>query len=221
MMNKRNYSRELEKIISLSKNDRPKVMLHSCCGPCSSSVLEFLTQYFDVTLFWYNPNLYPEQEFQKRLNTQLELIQKMGLTERISVKICQWNSTEYYTAISGLEDEKEGGARCRACFLLRLEKCAQAAAEAGCDYFCSTLTVSRYKNAELINQIGEQVASIYGVKWLPSDFKKNNGENRSVELSVQYDLYRQQYCGCEFSLQARDEFKTANDANTSAGIKQE
>ena len=210
-MNKRNYSRELEKIISVSKDRRPKVMLHSCCGPCSSSVLEFLTQFFDVTLFWYNPNLYPEEEFQKRLNTQLELIQKMGLAGRVNVKICPWDSAEYYTRVSGLEDEKEGGARCKACFALRLEKCAQAAAEAGCDYFCSTLTVSRYKNAELINQIGEQVASVYGVKWLPSDFKKNNGENRSVELSELYDLYRQQYCGCEFSLRARKAFEAAND----------
>ena len=179
-------------------------MLHSCCGPCSSSVLEFLTQFFDVTLFWYNPNLYPEDEFQKRLNTQLELIDKMDLRGKVNVKICPWDSAEYYARVRGLEQEKEGGVRCAACFELRLEKCAQAAAESGCDYFCSTLTVSRYKNAELINRIGEKVAAVSGVKWLPSDFKKNNGENRSVELSEQYGLYRQQYCGCEFSLRARE-----------------
>ena len=185
-MNRRNYQKELEKIIARRGSKMPTVLLHSCCGPCSSSVLEYLTQYFEVTILWYNPNLFPEEEFQKRLETQRELLEKMGLGGKVHLLAEPWRSEEYYRVVTGLEKEPEGGKRCTECFRLRLTECAGIAAERGYDYFCSTLTVSRHKNAVLINTIGEEIAAKTGVPWLPSDFKKHDGENRSVELSEKY-----------------------------------
>ena len=202
-MNRRNYARELNKIIEKQGNRKPTVLLHSCCGPCSSAVLEFLTRYFKVTVLWYNPNLYPEEEFSRRYDTQLEIIEKMGLSQKVSVIYIPWKHEEYLSAVRGFETEPEGGKRCAECFRVRLSKCAIIAKEKKFDYFCSTLTVSRHKNALLINSIGEDVAEISEILWLPSDFKKNNGENRSVELSEKYGIYRQVYCGCEFSLSSR------------------
>ncbi len=186
---------------------RPTVLLHSCCGPCSSSVLEFLTEYFDVSLLWYNPNIYPEAEFEKRLDTQREVLEKMGFDKKVKLVYTPWSSEDYYSKIGGLENEPEGGKRCPECFRLRLRKCAQAAKELGYDYFCTTLTVSRHKDAVLINALGEEIAAQEGVKWLPSDFKKKDGENRSVELSEKLGIYRQLYCGCEFSYKRRLEPK--------------
>lgn len=183
----------------------PRVLLHSCCGPCSSSVLETLTQYFDVTLLWYNPNLYPEDEFERRFQAQTEIIEKMGLNDRVSIVAESYRSEDYYAQIKGLENEPEGGKRCEQCFRLRLTEAAKIAKRDGYDYFCSTLTVSRHKNAELINTIGEEIARTVGVKWLPSDFKKRGGEDRSVELSEKHGIYRQLYCGCEFSLRRREQ----------------
>jgi len=206
-MSTRNYSKELEKIIKHRYGARPRVLLHSCCGPCSSAVLEYLTKFFEVSLLWYNPNLYPEEEFNKRLSTQLELIGKMGLEDRVNVLSCQYRSDEYYAVISGLENEPEGGKRCTECFRLRLRECAEIARREGFDYFCTTLTVSRYKDAVRINTLGEEIASGVGIPWLPSDFKKNNGEMRSARLAAEYELYRQNYCGCEFSLQNRREYE--------------
>ena len=202
-MNRRNYQKELEKIIARRGPEKPTVLLHSCCGPCSSSVLEYLTQYFEVTILWYNPNLFPEEEFLKRLETQRELLEKMGLGEKVHLLAEPWRSEDYYRVVTGLEKEPEGGKRCVECFRLRLTECAGIAAERGYDYFCSTLTVSRHKNAVLINTIGEEIAAKTGVAWLPSDFKKRDGENRSVQLSEKYGIYRQVYCGCEYSLKAR------------------
>ena len=204
-MNRRNYQKELEKIISRYVEQKPTVLLHSCCGPCSSSVLEYLTQYFQVTILWYNPNLYPEEEYFKRLETQKELLEKMGLSEKVHLLTESWRSGEYYSAVAGYEEEPEGGRRCEKCFRLRLEECAKIAKLHGFDYFCSTLTVSRHKNAVLINSIGEATAQEVGILWLPSDFKKRDGENRSVELSEKYGIYRQVYCGCEYSLRARQQ----------------
>lgn len=181
------------------------MLLHGCCGPCSSSVLEYLTQFFDVTVLWYNPNLFPGEEFSRRYDTLRELIGKMGLTERVNVVFEEYRSEEYYRAVRGLENEPEGGKRCTECFRLRLKECAKIAAERGFDYFCTTLTVSRHKDAERINRLGEEIAAELGVRWLPSDFKKRNGENRSQELAELYGLYRQLYCGCEFSLRKREE----------------
>lgn len=203
-MNKRNYQKELERIIQKRGKKLPRVLLHSCCGPCSSSVLEYLTQYFDVTLLWYNPNLYPQEEFNRRFRAQTEIIEKMGLCDKVSILAEPWKSEDYYARIKGLENEGEGGKRCEECFKLRLLECARLAKHYGFDYYCTTLTVSRHKNAELINNLGEEIGRAAGVAWLPSDFKKRDGENRSVELSEKYGIYRQIYCGCEFSLKRRE-----------------
>ena len=201
----RNYQKELDRIIQKRGQKTPRVLLHSCCGPCSSSVLEYITQYFDVTLLWYNPNLYPKEEFDRRFKTQVELIEKMGLADKVDILAEPWKSEDYYRRVKGLENEPEGGKRCVECFRLRLLETARLAKHYGYDYFCTTLTLSRHKDAVLINTIGEEIAKAVGVSWLPSDFKKRNGENRSIELSEQYGLYRQLYCGCEFSLHKREE----------------
>lgn len=199
---KTNYQHELDQIIAAAQGERPSVLLHSCCGPCSSAVLEYLTQYFDVTLLWYNPNLYPEEEFRLRLDTQMQLIRAAGLEERVRVLALPWRSGEYYARVRGLEDEPEHGARCTECFRLRLEETARLAAQGGYDYFCTTLTLSRHKNAQLINALGQEIGRRFGAVWLPSDFKKQGRELRSTQLSKEYGLYRQNYCGCEFSLRA-------------------
>ncbi|MCI6488541.1 MAG: epoxyqueuosine reductase QueH [Clostridiales bacterium] len=201
----RNYQKELDRIIQKRGQKTPRVLLHSCCGPCSSAVLEYITQYFDVTLLWYNPNLYPKEEFDRRFKTQVELIEKMGLADKVNILAEPWKSEDYYRRVKGLENEPEGGKRCAECFRLRLLETARLAKHYGYDYFCTTLTLSRHKDAVLINTIGEEIAGAVGVSWLPSDFKKRNGENRSIELSEQYGLYRQLYCGCEFSLRKREE----------------
>lgn len=206
-MSTRNFSKELERIIKHRNGARPRILLHSCCGPCSSSVLEYLTKFFEVSLLWYNPNLFPEEEFNRRLSTQLELLGKMGLSDRVTLIPTDWRSCEYYDVIGGLESEPEGGRRCTECFRLRLRECARLAKEQGFDYFCTTLTVSRYKDALRINTLGEEIAAEVGIPWLPSDFKKNNGEMRSARLAAEYELYRQNYCGCEFSLQNRKEYE--------------
>ena len=202
-MNKRNFSAEMDRITEGFGDKRPSVLLHSCCGPCSSSVLERLTADFDVTILWYNPNLYPEAEYQKRLDTQIELLEKSGMKDKVRILVESWRNGDYYENIAGLENEPEGGRRCEKCFQLRLSETAKTAAENGFDFFCTTLTVSRYKNAPLINEIGEAAGIKAGVKWLPSDFKKHGGEQRSQALSREYGLYRQDYCGCEFSLRSR------------------
>ena len=202
-MNRRNYRRELDRIIEKQGDARPTVLLHVCCGPCSSSVLEYLTQYFELTLLWYNPNIYPEEEFQKRYDTLTKLLRDMGLSDRVHVLAEPWRSGEYYARVHGLEAEPEGGRRCTECFRLRLEETAAIAAERGFDYFCTTLTLSRHKDAVRINTLAEEIAQRTGARWLPSDFKKRDGENRSIELCEQYHVYRQLYCGCEYSLKAR------------------
>ena len=206
---KRNYQKELDGILRSLDGRRPRVLLHSCCGPCSSAVLEYLTRYFEVTLLWFNPNLYPEAEFEKRLATQRELIEKMGLSGTVAVLAEPWRSEEYEAAAAGLGDEPEGGKRCTACFRLRLEETAKRARQDGFDYFCTTLSLSRYKDAVRINALGEELAAAYGVAWLPSDFKKEGREQRSVQLSRQYGLYQQRYCGCRFSLRSREAHDSA------------
>lgn len=204
-MNRRNYQRELDRIIERQGGARPRVLLHVCCGPCSSSVLEYLTRYFDLTLLWYNPNIYPEAEFVLRRETLLKLVSDMGLADRVSILLEEHRSAEYFARTEGLEAEPEGGRRCTECFRLRLEETARIAAARGFDYFCTTLTLSRHKDAVRINTLAEEIAAREGVKWLPSDFKKRDGENRSIELCEQYHVYRQLYCGCKYSLQKREE----------------
>lgn len=200
----RNYSKELERIIQKRGNEFPRLLLHCCCGPCSTSVLEYLSRYFNISVLWYNPNIYPEAEFEKRFRTLIEVIQKMGLSDRVQVLAEPWNNNQYETRVKGLENEPEGGKRCEQCFRLRLLEAGKIAKRYNFDYFCSTLTVSRHKNAELINSIGEEISKAVGVPWLPSDFKKKDGENRSVEISERLGIYRQLYCGCRYSLSARE-----------------
>ena len=181
---------------------------------CSSSVLEYLTQYFEVTLLWYNPNLYPQEEFDRRFRTQVELIEKMGLADKVSVLAEPWKSEEYYARVKGLEEEPEGGKRCTECFRLRLLETAKLAKHYGFDYFCTTLTLSRYKDAVRINALGEEIGAMLGISWLPSDFKKQGREVRSSQLARQYGLYQQLYCGCEYSLHSREEYEARQAEKT-------
>lgn len=211
-MNRRNYRRELERLIEKLGGKRPALLLHSCCGPCSSSVLEYLSEYFSITLLWYNPNLYPEQEFHRRWEAQLQIIERMGLEDKVRILALPHRSEDYYSAVQGLEQQGEGGSRCKECFRLRLRECARLAKEMGFDYFCTTLSVSRHKDAVLINALGEEAAAEFQISWLPSDFKKRDGENRSVELSEKHGIYRQLYCGCEFSLRCREAGKPGGQA---------
>ena len=197
---RRNYQQELDGIIARQGEKHPRLLLHSCCGPCSAPVLEYLTRYFDVTLFWYNPNIWPQEEFDRRLEAQRKLIRAMGLEKRVQVVCEPRNSEEWYCATEGLEREPEGGRRCTECFRLRLRKAAAYAADNDFDCFCSTLTLSRHKDPLRINALGEQFAEAFGIPWLPSEFKKRGRELRSKQLCEQYDIYRQDYCGCEYSV---------------------
>lgn len=194
----KNYQLETDRVLAaLSPGVRPRLLLHSCCGPCSSYVLEYLTRYFDVTLLYYNPNIQPEAEYQKRLETQRVLLAEAF--PQVSVLACDYDAPAYAQAARGLEGEPEGGARCTACFRLRLDYAARAAAAGGFPWFCTTLTVSPHKDAERLNAIGAELGEQYGVRFLPSDFKKRDGYKRSIDLSRQYGLYRQEYCGCLYS----------------------
>ena len=192
-----NYQKQLDRIIS-KLTDRPRLALHSCCGPCSSYVMEYLSKYFDITLFYYNPNIYPEEEYQHRLSEQLRLCEIFG----IPTVPCDYDPERYEAYVRGLEQEPEGGARCTRCFLLRMEETARRAAAGGFDFFRTTLSVSPHKDAERINRIGDVLAARYAVRWLPSDFKKRNGYLRSTQLAREFGLYRQADCGCEFSRRA-------------------
>ena len=202
--------REMDRIIEKANGQRPRLLLHSCCGPCSSSCLELLVKYFDVSILWYNPNIYPVEEYNKRFATLVELVEKMELTDSVQILTEPYKSDVYYEAVKGLENEPEGGARCAKCFRLRLMETAKIAKQYGFDYFCSSLTLSRHKDAVLINSLGEDIGKVVGIQWLPSEFKKRNGENRSIELCEKFNLYRQLYCGCEFSLRNREEHEKQN-----------
>ena len=190
----------MDEIITRCGDEKPRLLLHSCCGPCSSSVLEDLTRFFRVTLFWYNPNIFPQEEFDRRLAAQKKLLQALDPAGEIEILEVPYDPSVWHRAIAGLEDEPEGGRRCTACFRLRLREAAQAAAEGGFDWFCSTLTLSRHKDPVRINALGEQLAGEFGVRWLPSEFKKRGRELRSKELCEQYGIYRQNYCGCQYSI---------------------
>ena len=193
-----NFQLEQENIIS--KLDHvPTLLLHSCCGPCSSHCLEVLSKHFSVTVLWYNPNIQPAEEFNLRLQNQEKLLKSLQTQNPVKLLVVDYNPNEFFEVAKGLEEEKEGGARCEKCFRLRLEKTAQIAKEQGIEFFTTTLTVSPHKNAELLNQLGCEIAEKYGTKFLPADFKKKNGYKRSIELSKQFDLYRQNYCGCVYS----------------------
>lgn len=202
-MNKRNYQRELEHIIEkLDGESAPSLFLHSCCAPCSSYVLEYLKSYFQITVFYYNPNISCQEEYQRRVEEQKRLIgsynqQKDGYS--IQIVEGDYQPELFFQETRGLEKCPEGGERCFICYRLRLEETARQASIGSYDYFATTLTISPLKNAEKLNEIGELLANEYQIPWLPSDFKKKNGYKRSIELSKQYELYRQDYCGCVFS----------------------
>ena len=221
-MQKTNFSRETEKIIkriSAGQKDVPRLLLHSCCAPCSSHVMEYLREYFALTVFYYNPNITVSEEYEKRLmeekrlieayNRQVEIQDFTGMhsspaAKRIGILEAPYDPEAWFAAVQGLEDCPEGGDRCSVCFEMRLRASARAAAGIGhslgrFDYFTTTLTISPLKNAMKLNEIGQRMAEEYGVSWLPSDFKKKDGYKRSIELSKEFDLYRQNYCGCVFS----------------------
>ncbi len=191
-----NYQNKMQEIIE-SLNFRPKLLLHSCCGPCSTTVLSLLASYFDITVLYYNPNIEPKEEYYKRKEEQIRFIKEFN-NEHIKFMDCDYNNQDFRSRVVGLEQEREGGARCAVCFKLRLEKTAEIAKALDFDYFGTTLTVSPHKNSEVINKIGALLETEYGVKYLYSDFKKKDGYKRSIELSKKYNLYRQDYCGCEF-----------------------
>lgn len=195
-MNKTNYDREEQKIVEGLKGCKPTLLLHVCCAPCSSACLERLKDHFKITVFFYNPNI-EDEEYLKRKN---ELIRFIGETGWATVCDCEHETDKFYTAVKGLEQCPEGGKRCEKCFRLRLERTACEAKKGGYDYFATTLTLSPLKDEQLINSIGYELEKEYSVKWLPSDFKKRNGYLRSLKLSEEHRLYRQNYCGCVYSL---------------------
>lgn len=198
-----NYQLELDKIINEIEARKagwpPKLLIHSCCAPCSSYVLEYLSNYFAITIYYYNPNIYPEEEYNRRVKEQDHLIQSMSLKYPVLFVEGEYEPKKYYEMIKGHEDDVEGGDRCSICYKLRLEEAARLAREGDYDFFTTTLTISPHKKAIKLNEIGEEMGAIYGVSFLPSDFKKRNGYKRSIELSREFDLYRQDYCGCVFS----------------------
>ena len=195
-----NLQRELEKIIEQNKKEgiRPSLLLHACCAPCSSYCIEYLNGHFEITLFFYNPNIFPAEEYTHRVNELKRLVREMGLN--IPVLEAENDTESFYALARGRENVREGGARCFDCYRLRLEKTAQLAKEKGFDYFTTTLSISPLKNAQKLREIGLELEGEYGVKNLPSDFKKKEGYKRSIELSKKYNLYRQDYCGCEYSV---------------------
>ena len=194
---KENYQRKTDEAVSALGGRKPRLLLQVCCGPCGSYVLEYLTRYFDVTVLYYNPNTQPLAEYEKRGDWLREV-----LTRYPDVKLmdCPYDGEAYEIVSKGMENEPEGGKRCTKCFELRLRETARRARAEGFDWFCTTLSVSPYKNADRLNRIGEALGEEYGVRFLPSDFKKRGGYQRSIELSKQWGLYRQEYCGCLYSL---------------------
>lgn len=197
-----NYQKETEAVLArhAAAGETPTLLLHSCCAPCSSYVLEYLSQYLSVTVFYYNPNIYPDEEYAHRVKEQQEFIRRFPARHPISFVEGRYEKERFYETVRGMEQLPEGGARCFACYELRLREAAKEARARGMDYFCTTLSISPLKNAEKLNAIGEQLAAEYGVRYLPSDFKKKNGYKRSIELSREYGMYRQDYCGCVFSV---------------------
>lgn len=200
-MNAVNYQKELDKILSeIKASDKlPKLLVHSCCAPCSSYVLEYLSPYFKITVLYYNPNISPIEEYEKRKAEQIRLINEGAWKNPIDIMDCDYEGDKYNAAVKGLENEPEGGARCKVCFGLRLEEAARLARANNFDYFVTTLSISPLKDARLLNGIGNKLGERYGIKYLPSDFKKREGYKRSIELSRKYNLYRQNFCGCKYS----------------------
>ena len=200
-----NFQLKLDEILKQINADTemtgkiPSLLLHSCCAPCSSYVLEYLSQYFLITIFYYNPNISEETEYRKRVEEQKRLISELPVVNKISFIEGNYDTNIFDTAIKGLEELGERTARCYACYRLRMEETCKMAKKLAVDYFTTTLSISPYKNATWLNEIGEQLQEQYGISYLYADFKKKNGYKRSIELSEQYHLYRQDYCGCKYS----------------------
>lgn len=212
MANKINYQKQLDDITgqigeNLSDEKKPHLFLHACCAPCSSYVLEYLTRYFQITLFFYNPNITPEAEYQKRIQELKRFVREAGYEQRGQVVLMEgdYDPDCFFAMAKGMEDLPERGERCYHCYALRMREAAKKAAQFHADYFTTTLSISPHKNAQWINAIGERLAAEYGVPHLPSDFKKKGGYLRSIALSEEYHLYRQNYCGCVFSRQAANQ----------------
>lgn len=199
-----NYQKELEKLLK-NLPDGARLLLHSCCAPCSSYVISYLANYLDITVLYYNPNITERDEYLKRAAEQKRLISEMPTSHKVDFIEGDYNGKVFFDAVKGYENCREGGDRCKICYRLRLEETARKAKELGYDYFSTTLTISPLKNAQAINEIGKELAKTYNVSWLPSDFKKNEGYKKSIELSKKYSLYRQNFCGCVFSKRESDE----------------
>lgn len=206
-MNKQNYHQKMLELIRehCSEEKVPKLLLHSCCAPCSSYCLELLSQYFEVTVFYYNPNIYPPEEYIMRVAEQDSFVQSFPAKHPITFVEGKYDTDKFYAMAKGMETLKEGGERCFACYELRLRESAEYAKAQGFDFFTTTLSISPLKNAEKLNEIGKQLEEEYGIKYLYSDFKKQNGYKRSTEISNEYDMYRQYYCGCVYSKKQRDD----------------
>lgn len=202
-MNKINYQKELDKILDKIKDTKHTLLLHSCCAPCSSYVLEYLSQYFDITIDYYNPNIDSKEEYEKRVHEQQRLVSEMNLP--IKVIDAGYDPQTFFDMAKGYEEEPEGGKRCYRCYKLRLDQVAALAAREGFDYFTTTLTISPLKNTAWLNELGTKAGELSGATFLPSDFKKKGGYQRSIQLSKEYDLYRQNFCGCIFSKRESEE----------------
>lgn len=196
-----NYQIILDKTIDniIRNNEKPTLLLHSCCAPCSSYVLEYLSKYFFITVFYYNPNISSKEEYLKRMSEQKRFIEECNFVNPVKFVDAPYDNEKFENMISGLEKEQEGGLRCHKCYYLRLEETAKFASNNCFDYFTTTLSISPYKSSKILNEIGKKLSEIYNVKYLYSDFKKKNGYKRSIELSHIYNLYRQNYCGCKYS----------------------
>ena len=192
-----NYDLELEKIISSLNDKKPNLLLHTCCAPCSSSVIERLCKYFEITVFYYNPNIEPQEEYLKRKEEQKRFLKE--ISKNINFLDCDYEHEEFINIAKGKEDIPEGGKRCHDCYKLRLTKTAKKAKDLSYEYFGTTLTVSPYKNSQILNQLGREIEEEMNIKYLYSDFKKKEGYKRSIVLSKEYNLYRQDYCGCKYS----------------------
>ena len=195
---KTNYNLKMNDIISSLKSV-PKILLHSCCGPCSTECITRLTKYFDITVLYYNPNIEPQEEYEKRKQEQIRFIKEFKPINNLDFMDCDYDNASFERMTEGLEKEPEGGKRCHKCYELRLKKTANIAKEKGYDFFGTTLTVSPYKNSQIINEIGQKISKETNVEFLYSDFKKEDGYKKSIELSKEYNLYRQNYCGCHYS----------------------
>lgn len=204
-----NYSKLMEEELAKIKeqNKVPTLLLHSCCAPCSSHVIDTLTPYFDITVLYYNPNIEPYEEYEKRKQEEIRFINEYPNINKLTILDCDHDNEVFHKIAEGLEDVKEGGARCIKCYYLRLDKTANLAASNNFDYFATTLTVSPLKNSTKLNEIGEKLSTKYNIKYLYSDFKKKEGYKHSIELAKQYNLYRQDYCGCIYSKQQREQEK--------------